>query len=226
MKVVIIITCHLPGVNSDDFDAEPVQFSRFIELFRNRLQIQLIFPLRRNLKRIRSVGQTFLKGSGTPMPFRKHARTCNISTYCPACGITLEHWHRQLSRLQYLRDGAGLSFTVKLFFLAFKQLLSLSSSKPLYLGTFRAITSEWSKYKHSLGTQKLLLDMVMPLEGIISTSYYPDYIVDEFLKSLGNILEGQTGPHIDSVVQKLHRFQHPIYTKALDVIARARALSS
>jgi hypothetical protein len=87
MKVVIIITCHLPGVNSDDFDAEPVQFSRFIELFRNRLQIQLIFPLR-NLKRIRSVGQTFLKGSGTPMPFREHARTCNISTYCPACGIT------------------------------------------------------------------------------------------------------------------------------------------
>jgi hypothetical protein len=53
-----IITCHLPGINSDDCDPEPVQFSQFTELFHNRCQFQFISPLR-NLKRIRSVGQTF-----------------------------------------------------------------------------------------------------------------------------------------------------------------------
>ena len=74
----------------------------------------------------------------------------------------------------------------------------------LYVGTFRIITSDWSKYKHSLGTQQLLLDMVTSVPGIISHSYrYPTSLVNEFFVLLGNILEGQTGPHIDHIVQEL-----------------------
>jgi hypothetical protein len=72
---------------------------------------------------------------------------------------------RQLWRMQDLRDGSGFGFTVELFFLALQQLLSTSSSpeshSALYMGTFRAITSDWSKYKDSLGTQKILLDIVV-----------------------------------------------------------------
>ncbi len=221
------ITRHLPGVKSDDFGTGPVQFSQIIELFRNRYQIQFIFPLR-NLKRIRSVGQTFrdiLEGQWDADAFQETRKNL-LQLYFGFSPNWLDDLsHRQLWRLQDIRDGCGLGFTVELFFLALKQLLSKSSSKPLYLGTFRAITSDWSKYKHSLGTQKLLLDMVMP-DGLVTVSDYPDYIVDEFLKLLGNILEGQTGPHIDSAVQKLHGFWHPNVTKVLDVIARARASSS
>jgi hypothetical protein len=138
-------------------------------------------------------------------------------------------------RLQDLRDGGGLGFTVELFFLASKQLLSTSesSSKPCYVGTFRAVTSDWRVYKHSHGTQKLLLDMVMP-EGLVTISNYPDYIVHEFLKLLGDILEGQIGSHIDSAVQKLTDFLramgwHPrvqFLRKVLGVITRAQASSS
>jgi hypothetical protein len=108
---------------------------------------------------------------------------------------------RQVWRLQDLRDGGGLGFAVELFFITFKELdrySSKESNSPLYIGTFRAITSDWGKHKHSLGTQKLLLDMIV--HGIISRFDYPAYIVNEFLVLLYNILEGQTGPHIDDAV--------------------------
>ena len=77
--------------------------------------------------------------------------------------------------------------------------------------------------------------MVMPLDGIIFTPNYPDYIIDEFLKFLGNILEGQTGPHIDSAVQTLttaiddptlYYFDTELLRKVLGVITQAQASSS
>ncbi len=81
----------------------------------------------------------------------------------------------------------------------------MSSSKEthsaLYIATFRAITSDWSKYKHSLGTQNVILDMVVPgrdVVGFLSSDDCPAYIENEFLVLLGNILEGQTGPHIET----------------------------
>ena len=76
--------------------------------------------------------------------------------------------------------------------------------------------------------------MDMP-RGLVTVSDYPDYIVDEFLELLGNILEGQIGPHIDSAVQKLTDFLHAedwwgfreeLLKKVLDVIIRAQASSS
>jgi len=113
---------------------------------------------------------------------------------------------RQLWRLQDLRDGGGLGFTVELFFLALSQLLSTSSSKrshsALYTGTFRAVTSDWSKHKESPGTQKLLLSITMSRRWEFE-DIYPAYIVDEFLLLLGSVFEGQTGPHIDKARQQL-----------------------
>ena len=63
--------------------------------------------------------------------------------------------------------------------------------------------SDWRKYKGSLATQKILLDMLVPHRSSIYVVSYPAYIVDEFLVLLGNILQGQTGSHIDDVVQQL-----------------------
>ena len=139
-----------------------------------------------------------------------------------------------LWRLQDLRDGDGLGFGVELFFTALKQLLSTSSSQEsystLYLGTFRAIISDWRRYKNSLGTQKLLLDAVASDQGFLRTFYYPDYIKDEFWKLLGDILEGQTGPHIDSAVRQLTDYQRgdgvKYGAKASAVISQLRASCS
>jgi hypothetical protein len=121
---------------------------------------------------------------------------------------------------------------VELFFLAFSLLLSTSPSKEshstLYASTFRAITSGWSKHEHSLGTEKLLLDIALS-RGWEFDSYYPAYIADEFLTLLGNIFDGQTGLHVDEAVQQLAPFRdyNPkmFRARAFKVFSRTRAQS-
>jgi len=144
---------------------------------------------------------------------------------------------RELWRLQDLREGGGLGFTIELFLLALRQLLSTSSSKEshsaLLIGTFKAITPDWSKYKSPPGTQRLLLEWVVSDNGIIfhPTDAYPDLIVDEFLELLANVLKGQQGPHIDDVAKELtEKSNSPyvistrgaFYKKALGYITLAR----
>ena len=137
---------------------------------------------------------------------------------------------RQLWRLQDLRDGGGLGFTVELFSLALAQLLFTSSSKEshsaLYMGTFRAITSDWSKHKHSLGTQNLLLDVTRS-RNLEFELYYPAYIVDEFLLLLENIFEGQTGPHIDEARQHFEssRWHSPFNERVLKILTSGQPQS-
>src|SRR6266478_3131559 len=137
---------------------------------------------------------------------------------------------RQLWRLQDVRDGGGLGFAVELFLLALKQLLSTLPSQEsysaLYIGTLKAITSDWSKYKHSVGTQKILLDAIAADHGFLCGFNYPEYITDELWDLLGNILEGQAGPHITSAVQHLTDRQLGGYkygARAEEVISRLRA---
>ena len=124
---------------------------------------------------------------------------------------------RQFWYLQDLYQGGGLGFTVELFFLALSQALCTSSSKEsdshsaLYTGTFRAITSDWKKYKDSitlnclLGTENCLLSLAISHHREFAY-LYPAYITDEFLLLLGNIFEGQTGPHIDEARLRFEPF--------------------
>jgi len=141
---------------------------------------------------------------------------------------------RHLWRLQDLRDGGGLGFTVELFFLALKQLssssLSQESQSALYIGTFQAITSDWSLYKHSIGTQKILLDAVASRDAILRHFRFPSNITDEFLVLLENMLDEQTGPHIDNAVQELRCYlgwkEDPaspeFKARALEIISRSQ----
>ena len=235
-----IITSLLPGVEFDDLDTKSIHFSQFAKLFRHQRNCLLLFPLQ-NLKRIRSLAETFrniLKGQWDPKAF-KEALAGLQPFFDPPSGRESRDnpCYRLVWRLRDLNHGGGLGFTVELFFVALRQLLSTSSSteshSTLYIGTFRAITSDWSKYKDSAGTQKLLLDMIVPYSGILSKFDYPAYITHEFLSLLGNILEGQKGGHIADVVQEvscdmpiLDEHKRAFFVKALGVIDRAQASSS
>jgi hypothetical protein len=136
---------------------------------------------------------------------------------------------RTLRNHQDFRDG-GLGFSIQIFLLALKQLLSTSPSQEpnsaLYIITLEAITSDWRRFKDSLGTQKILLDVVASDQGFLRTFKYPDYITDKLWELLGDMLEGQTGPHINSAVQQLTDLQREdggrYGAKALAVIARLR----
>jgi Family of unknown function (DUF6535) len=206
-----IITRQLPGVKSDVSNTESIYFGQFVELFRHPHTMLFIFPWR-NLRRIRSFTKTLreiLEGEKDGDTFWESIK--DLGEFLSTWSVKLDHpdklFRRQLWRLQDL-DGGGLGFTVELFFLALKRLLSTPPSKEshseLYIGTFRAITARASDYRAPPGTQKLLLDMVVPYRGIIFDVDYPDKVVTEFLKFLGSILEEHTGDrHIDEVVEQL-----------------------
>ena len=100
---------------------------------------------------------------------------------------------RRLWSLQDLRYGGGLGFNVELFLLSLRKLLSTypshESYSALYIATFRAITSDWSKYTYSVGTQNLLRDAVASDQGFLRTFNYPDYITDELRLLVGDAHE-------------------------------------
>ncbi|KAF8502811.1 hypothetical protein F5888DRAFT_1800362 [Russula emetica] len=192
------VISQFPGV-PDDLDLAPVPF-RLVELYRDPRKLQFIRP-GQTLKNMCSLALTLrniLEGQGGADTYKQLMK--NLTEFCFQSSWQGDEMQRQLWRLQDLDDGGGLGFTVELFFLALSQLLSTSSSKEshsaLYTGTFRAITSDWRKHKHSLGTQQLLLIIAWSRRGEFK-AYYPAYIVDEFLRLLGKIFKGQTGPHIE-----------------------------
>ena len=120
---------------------------------------------------------------------------------------------RQLWRLQDLRDGGGLGFTVELFFLSLRQLLSIpslhESNSVFYVGAFEIITSHWEKNMDSLGTLHVLLnilsDLIIRDRGDLSDVLYPKPITTMLLTMVGDMLQRYAGPdeHIRDAVQEI-----------------------
>jgi hypothetical protein len=203
------ITSQLPGVlGVFDFDCRvPMPFSRLVDLSRDTRALQFLRP-RQTLMSMCSPTTTLrniLEGQGDADAYKELKKNLDRSCFSSWRG---DDTQRQVLYLQDLGEGGGrggLGFIVELFFLALSQLLSTSSSKEshsaLYMGTFRAITSDWSKHKDSLGTQKLLLNISITRRQEFDDDY-PVYVAEEFLLLLGNIFEGQSGPHIDNARQQ------------------------
>ena len=141
---------------------------------------------------------------------------------------------RQTWRLMDLHEGGGFGFTIELFFLAIKQLLSTSSSSELkkvfYAGTLKVITSNWEKSKNSPGTQRVLLDLLCDLvirsRGVFSDFSYPPDVVDMLLDLVEWMVNGHGGehPHINDVIEELkddnfwNRMDHSLRDRALSAI--------
>ena len=210
---------HLPGISFDGFEGrEPIPPSQFfvsavtegrsiapqLMFLPQRLQYLCSYaPKLRDIINGQSDMQTMFQSLST-IQDDAHRRGSIIH------GRRL--MERQLWRLQDLRRGGGFGFSVELFFLALSRLFSTTSSQnsnsALYLGTFRIITSDWRQHKHSIGTQIVILDLVCDVasygRGIFSDHDYPSYITDELLFLLGNMVQGQSGLHIDDALEQLN----------------------
>jgi hypothetical protein len=124
---------------------------------------------------------------------------------------------RQLWRLEDLGLGGAFGFTLELYFLSLRQILSTFTSSPreidisFFIGAFRAITSDWEQVKGSCGTLQIILNLVCDIairdRGIFSNFSYPDYITKELLELLGNMVEGQTDPCIDAAWDQLRNVE-------------------
>jgi len=240
----------LPGVTFDDFlrwvPSSPDQLFTFpgAVVVGSQVAPQWVF-LRQRLRCLGSFGpklRDIVEGRETAdyQETFEHLKTiCDTAHESTSIANARHLMERQLWRLQDLRDGGGFGFTVELFFLSLRQLLSMSSSSDsfstFYVGTFRAITSNWRQHKHSLGTQRVLLNLICDLaadqRGLFSDYTYPSYITDELLELLGNVVEGQTGSHIDDAMEELRDYWSWIYGEEYDnlpgkawrIIARTRA---
>jgi hypothetical protein len=203
------IISQFPGILHDfgpDYQA-PISFSRLVELSRDPRKLQFIRP-RQTLKSMCSPALTIrniLEGQEDADTYKELLK--NLEIFRSFSDWRGDEMQRQLWRLQDSHDGGGLGCTVELFFLSLSQRPpSKESPSALYTGTFQAITSDWGKHKYSLGTQNLLLDIAMSRREEFDRDY-PAYIVDKFLLLLGNIFEGQIGPHIDRARQQFESFQ-------------------
>ena len=120
---------------------------------------------------------------------------------------------QQLWRLQDLRDGGGLGFTIELFFLSLRQLLSIpslhESNSVFYIGAFKVITSRWKESKDSLGTQQVLLniicDLIIEKRGVFSDFSYPEAVTNTLVDVVGEMVRGYTGSevHIRDAVREI-----------------------
>ena len=141
--------------------------------------------------------------------------------------------NRQLWRLQDLRDGGGLGFTVELFFLSLRQLLTIpslhESNSVFYTGAFRTITSRWEEGKGSLGTQHILLNIICDLiiqgRGVFSDFSYPERITTMLVDMIGNVLRDYAGPdgHIRVAVREIASVDSRI---CMDMRLQRRALET
>jgi len=121
---------------------------------------------------------------------------------------------RQLWRVQDLKNGA-FGFTLELYFLSIRQLLSTLSSRPrgihptVFVNTFKAITCDWKEFTKSIGTLPLILNLVYDIafvdRGMFSNFKYPDYVTKELLVLLGRMIDGQAEAYIEAAMEELRR---------------------
>ena len=211
---------NLPGVFFEDTHATELTppnqiFKKFVDE-RPTVIPQFIF-LRKRLQRLTSYGpklRDVVEGRGEGV-YEEILETMpdiwDLDYEWGLIAYAEDLMERQFWRLQDIRDGGGFGLVVELFFLTLAQLLSTASSQhshsSLYIGTLRAITSDWRQHKHSIGTQRVILNLVCDLAvdsvGMFSAHNYPRYITDELLILLGHMVEGQSGSHIDDALNQL-----------------------
>ena len=137
---------------------------------------------------------------------------------------------RQLWRLQDLHDGSGLGFTIELFLLSLRELLSIpafhESNSVFYIGAFKFITSRWEESKDSPGTQSILLnilcDLIIKGLGAFSDFAYPEPITSMLVDTVSKMLQGYTGSdeHICDAVREIENVDLLI---CMDMSLRRRA---
>ena len=219
-------TLRLLGVDLDYPDSEPLT----LELFRDPAKLRFIScrqPLSKffdYLKRLDS----YRDNSPNTEDMLKQAID-NV--------VRPKHLLQQMSWSRDDFKSGGLGFVVELFLLFLREILSTSSSlesysakySALYIGTFRAITSDGRGSTGSPGTIGILLDAVASGQGFLRTFNFPNYIMDEIWDLLGDILKrqkpflGMESTIVSNAVQQLRVLQLEV---GGEYGARAEALIS
>ena len=203
------LTRQLPGVTFDGLSG-PVPIGQFFDFLSNPNRPQLIYVSQRLL------GLCTLRQKRSGQGYKDTIKVLKtVEKTLPAMRAVVQQHHlmeRQLWRLQDLSIGGAFGFTLELYFLSLKQILSTYTSPTeihitFYLGAFKAITSDWEQLKNSPGTLQIILNLVCDIallnRGIFSNFKYPEYVTKELLELLGKMVEGQENCDIDPALEEL-----------------------
>ena len=204
------LTRQLPGVAFDDL-TEPTPIGQIFEFLANPVRPQLLYLSQRLLGLCSLIQSRSSRGyldipdilrgvDKIPAPLRSVPRHHRLM-------------ERQLWRLDDLSGGGAFGFTLELYFLSLRQILSTFTPSPrgidtsFYISAFKVITSDWEKVKGSLGTLQIVLNIVCDIairdRGIFSNCTYPDCVTKELLELLGNLVKGQANPYICAALDEL-----------------------
>ena len=200
---------NLPGVAFDDDDISgSTALEQSLGFLANPVRPQLIY-FSKLLRGLRGVNQEW--SNQRPNEIVKTLISLEYISLSLSKSRLME---RQLWRLKDLSSGA-FGFTIELYFLSIRKLLSTFSSPPggihkiVLINTFKSITSDWQRFEESIGTLQVILDLVCDIavsdRGIFSNYSYPDYIKTELLDLLGRMVGGLANANIDDVVTELSR---------------------
>jgi hypothetical protein len=204
-KVTHGLTRQLPGVAFDTLTG-PTHLMDFFDFLSDPVQPQLIY-LRQRLQGLCLLGQEQQGIREVVLETIEKIRTS------PRLFVGRHRlMERQLWRLQDICVGGAFGFTLELYFLTVRKLLSSTASPsreftPFCVGAFKAITYDWENYKDSVGTQQIILNLVCDIavrdRGIFSNYRYPDCITEQLLELLGDVVYECANFHLEEARREL-----------------------
>jgi len=216
----------LPGVAFDDVTGTTT-VGQTLDLVAGPVQPQLIY-LSRLLRRLFGINQEW-RNQG----LQEMVRTLRSIEAIPSSLSQSHLMERQLWRLQDLSNGA-FGFTLELYFLSIRQLLSTLPSPPseihetVFDRALWDITSDWQEF-NSIGTRQIILDLVCDIafrdRGIFSNVGYPGYITMTLLDLLRRMIAGQGGAFVEDAKREIRRedltvFDPQFLSKARDILGQ------
>jgi len=227
------LTRQLPGVVIDDHIG-PTPIAEVFDFLAGPVQPQLIYFSQRLLGLCTLSQKRSSKGHRETTRILKAVE--EIPSHLRSEDGVMERklMERQLWRLQDISIGCAFGFTLELYFISLKEILSAFTSRPpdayitFYVGAFKSITSDWEQFKDTLGTLQIVLNLVcdvaMSHRGIFSNYIYPDFILKELLDLLGKMVEGQDlSANVDAINDAIKELSD-VGWKVGDQIFRASAI--
>ena len=208
------LTRHLPGVGFDDLAINPTgptPISQVFDFLANPVRPQFSYLTRRFLGLCSLSQQRSSRGYlEAPEVLRGIKRIPAHLRLVPQRHKLME---RQLWRLEDLGRSRAFGFTLELYFLSLRQILSTFTPSPreidisFHIGAFKAITDDWEQVKGSYGTLQIILSLVCDIairdRGMFSNYTYPGYITKELLVLLKNMVEKQANLYIEAAWDEL-----------------------
>ena len=221
----------LPGVEFDDDDdiTAPITVEQVLDLLVNPVRPQFI-RFSRLLRGLCGINKKWR--DKLPQDIDKALQSIEDM---PLSLSQRRFMERQLWRVLDLYNGS-FGFTLELYFLSIGKLLSTFSRESprgfhhtVFVKTFKVITSGWKTTRYSPGTRQIIFHIIIDIAfqgcGTFSGVAYPNYITNELLDLLSQVIGGAADKYTEDARREIHEeYLTPSTMVDPQFLPRARAI--